>query len=68
MPQTKLFPGVDHGPSEWGMTKLPDSRATPWLRCLCGWESAIANLWWEDVGKEFDEHLAGVKEIAPSDR
>ena len=32
--------------------------ACPFIECECGWSSSRALSTWEDVGREFDEHLA----------
>lgn len=53
---------VQHGPECAAYSNLPGPRQTPWISYLCGWESSNGNRDWEDVGFEFDEHLAEVRE------
>jgi len=52
---------VEHGPREAAYSNLPGPKQWPWLECLCGWQSSRDNVNWEDVGREFDEHLEGTR-------
>jgi len=47
----------EHGPELCAYCNLPGPQQTPFISCLCGWESSNGNRLWEDVGREFDEHL-----------
>lgn len=51
---------VQHGPECAGYSNLPGPEQTPFINCLCGWQSSMDNESWEQVGEEFDGHLEEV--------
>jgi hypothetical protein len=53
---TELEEEKPHGPAIAGYSNMTWPQ-TPWIECLCGWESSMGNHTWRDVGEEFDSHL-----------
>lgn len=51
-----------HGVRYGFYSNLPGPNQTAWLECLCGEELTGQTSSWEDAGREFDLHLAGVQE------
>ena len=54
---------VEHGPEFAGYDNIGFTiynKPCPYIRCICGFETK-SNHTWEDVGMEFDEHLAEIE-------
>ena len=54
----------EHGPAGAGYDNLGHAlygHSCPFIQCLCGWQTDSSARCWQEVGQQFDEHLAEVE-------